>query len=347
MFEMRKTESSYSISKLFPNIQIDTLFDSGSQANLIYADLVKKMNLETMPHHKSYPSGWITKDANLQVTRKCVFRFAIIANIIDEVELDVVPLDISGILLGNLYLYDMKDIFHRFENKYHLFKKNIVRAHRKNLSLSLATAGCDVKLKAELVDMVNQYGDMFQETKGFPPKRGFEHKIKLQQNCPLPNIGMYRMSIMESLEIKKQVQKLLDKGVIRPSTSPCDSPIVLVRKKDGTWCMCLDYQALNKITINNQYPLPRIDDFLDQLKNAKYFTKLDSRSGYHQVRIAEEDIWKTACKTKQGFFEWLVMPFGLCNASDTFMRVVNDVLRSFIDEFVIVYLDDILIFNKS
>ena len=147
-------------------------------------------------------------------------------------------------------------------------------------------AGCDIELKAELVDVVNQYGDVFQEPKGLPPKRGIQHEIQLHQDCPLPNIGMYRMSIMESLEIKKQVQELLDKGVILPSTSPCGSPIVLVPKKDGTWLMCVEYQALNKITIKNQYPLPRIDDLLDQLKNAKYFTKLDLRNGYHQVRIA-------------------------------------------------------------
>ena len=108
---------------------------------------------------------------------------------------------------------------------------------------------------------------------------------------------MYRMSILKSLEIKKQVQELLDKGVIHPSTSPCGSPIVLVPKKYA-WCMCVDYRALNKITIKNRYPLPKIDDFLDQLKNAKYFTKLDLRSGYHQIRITEEDIWKTTFKTK-------------------------------------------------
>ena len=111
--------------------------------------------------------------------------------------------------------------------------------------------------------------------------------------------------------------------------------------------MCVDFMALNKITVNNSYPLPRIDDLLDQLKDAKYFTKLDLRSGYHQVRIVEEDIWKIAFKTRQALFEWLFMPFGLSNAPATFLRVMNDVLRTFIDELIIVYLDYILIIMKS
>jgi hypothetical protein len=157
---------------------------------------------------------------------------------------------------------------------------------------------------------------------------------------------MYRMLVMENGEIKKQIQELIDKGVIMPSTSPCRSPIVLVPKKHGTWHMCVDFRALNKITIKKCYPLPRIDDFLDQLKYAMYFTKLYLRSGYHHIRIVEGDTWKTIFKTNQGLFEWMVMPFGLCNAPATFMRVMNDVLRPFLDDCVILYLDDILIFRK-
>ena len=122
---------------------------------------------------------------------------------------------------------------------------------------------------------------------------------------------------------------------------------MLVRKKDGSWRMCIDFRELNKITIKNRYPLPRIDDLLDQLKNFFYFTKLDLCSGYYQIRVAEQDAWKISFKTKQGFFEWLFMPFGLCNASVNFMSVMNDVFRPFLDEFLIVYLDDILIFNNS
>jgi hypothetical protein len=112
------------------------------------------------------------------------------------------------------------------------------------------------------------------------------------------------------------------------------------------WRMCIDFRVLNKITINNRYPFPIIDELLDQLKNVVYFTKLDLRSGYHQIRIAESDIWKTAFKTKEGLFEWLVMPFGLYISPTTFMRVMNDVFRHYIDDFFIIYLDDILIFSQ-
>jgi hypothetical protein len=169
----------------------------------------------------------------------------------------------------------------------------------------------------------------------------------LQQDIPLPNIGMYRLSVLENAEIKKLVQEMVEQGVIRPSASPCGSPIILVPKKDGTWRMCVDFRALNKITIKNRYPLPHIDDLLDQLKHVVYFTKLDLKSGYHQIKVAEQDIWKTAFKTKQGLFKWLVMPFGLTNAFATFMRVMNDVFGPFIYEFVIVYLDDIIIFSRT
>ena len=125
-----------------------------------------------------------------------------------------------------------------------------------------------------MVEVVNQYDEMFQEQKEFPPKRGIQHQIQLQQDFILPNIGMYTMSVMESVEIKKKIQEFLDKGIIRTSTSSCGSPIVLVPKKDGTLCMCADVHALNKITVKNRYPLPRIDDLLDQLKHAKNFTRL-------------------------------------------------------------------------
>jgi hypothetical protein len=153
-------------------------------------------------------------------------------------------------------------------------------------------------IKKELIDIVYKYDDIFQEPNGLPPKREIKHEIRLQHDSPLPNVGMYRMSVVEITVIKKQVHGLFYQGVIMPISSPCGSLIVMVPNKDGTWRMCVDYQALNKIRMKNRYPLPHIDDLLDQLKNVVYFTKLDLHSGYHQIRVTEQDAWKTSFKTK-------------------------------------------------
>ena len=289
----------------------------------------------------------------------------------DEVDLDAVTLDICGIVLGSPYMYDRKAIFYRETNMYYITKHGIeyiVRAHCMKTNISLVSAnqmkrlinasknfvlmivkakdveqtesfkGCDPKLKKDLIKVVFDYDILFQEPKGLRPKREIQHEIHLLQDAPLPNIGMYRSSIVENAEIKKQVQELIERGVIQPSSSMCGSPIVLVPKKDVTWRMCIDYRALNIITIKNRYPLPRIDDLLDKLKNATFFTKLDLQSDYHQIQIHDNYIWKSTFKTKQGLYEWMVMCFGICNSPATFTRVMNGVLRPFIDDFIIVYL---------
>jgi hypothetical protein len=224
----------------------------------------------------------------------------------------------------------------------------ILSQNKRKIVATSRVSATDLSTQQKQVDkVVEEYSNILSSPTGVPLHYQVKHPIDLTPGASLPNGPVYRRSLLENEEIKRQIQELLNKGHIRPSSSPCGSPIVLVQKKDGTWQLCIDYRALNKITVINQYSIPRIDDFLDQLTEAKYFSKIDLKSGYHQVPIEQTDVWKTAFKSKEGLFEWLVMPFGLTNAPATFMRMMDDILRPFTNTFVVVYLDDILIYNKT
>ena len=161
-----------------------------------------------------------------------------------------------------------------------------------------------------------------------------------------PHKSPYKLSPAEMDELKRQIETLLEQGWIRPSSSPYGSPILFIPKKDGKWRMCIDYRALNRITVKNRYPLPKVDELMDRLHGARYFTKIDLYSGYHQIRVQESNIEKTAFVSRYGSFEYLVMPFGLCNAPATFQRIMNTILRDGLDKFVLVFLDDILVYSR-
>ncbi|GJV34688.1 reverse transcriptase domain-containing protein [Tanacetum coccineum] len=202
--------------------------------------------------------------------------------------------------------------------------------------------------KIDDIPIVREYVDVFPEDlPGLPPLRQVEFRIDLVAGATPVARSPYRLAPSEMQELSSQLQELQDKGFIRPSHSPWGAPVLFVKKKDGSFRMCIDYRELNKLTVKNRYPLPRIDDLFDQLQGARYFSKIDLRSGYHQLRVHEEDIPKTAFRTRYGHFEFTVMPFGLTNAPAVFMDLMNRVCKLYLDKFVIVFIDDILIYSKT
>ena len=214
--------------------------------------------------------------------------------------------------------------------------------------LVCALKGDKIELKVEDIPVVKEFLDVFSEDlPGLPPNREVEFTIDLVPSIGPISKAPYRMAPTELKELKEQLQDLLDKGFIWPSASPYDAPVLFVKKKDGSMRLCIDYRELNKVTIRNKYPLPQIDDLFDQLQGAQVFSKIDLRSGYHQLKVREDDMPKTAFRTRYGHYEFFVMPFDLTNAPAVFMDLMNRVFQEYLDRFVIVFIDDILVYSKS
>jgi hypothetical protein len=198
------------------------------------------------------------------------------------------------------------------------------------------------------IPVVCEFSDVFPEDlPGLPPERDVEFVIELKPDMAPISRRSYRMPPNELAELKTQLQDLLEKGFIRPSSSPWGCPTIFVKKKDQTLWMCVDYRPLNEVTIKKKYPLPRIDILFDQLTGARVFSKIDLQLGYHQICIRPEDVPKTAFTTLYGLFEYLVMSFGLTNAPAHFTYLMNSVFMPELDKFVVVFIDDILIYSKN
>jgi hypothetical protein len=202
-------------------------------------------------------------------------------------------------------------------------------------------------LAAESISMVEVMDVFSEELPGMPPEREVEFYIDLIPGTAPIVKRPYRMAPTELAELKPQIEELQQKGYIRPSSSPWGSQVLFVTKKDGSMRMRIDYRSLNEVTIKNKYPLPWIDDLFDQLQGANYFSKIDLRSGYHQLRIKEADVQKTTFVTRYRQYEFTIMPFGLTNALAFFMNLMNKVFMEELDKFVVVFIDDILIYSKS
>jgi len=207
----------------------------------------------------------------------------------------------------------------------------------------------DNEYQMQYKDLCRKYKDIFKTElpDGLPPAREVDHEIKLVNGAVPPKKKLYRLSWQEEEVLKDRIQELLNQGFIRPSQSPYGAPVIFTKKKNGTLRMCVDYRALNSVTIKNSYPLPRIDQMFDKLQKSQVFSSLDCTSGYHQIRVKTKDIEKTAFNTRYGQYEYLVVPFGLCNAPATFQGMVQQIFMTAIDDYLEIFIDDLLVHSSS
>ncbi|MCH83009.1 hypothetical protein A2U01_0003823, partial [Trifolium medium] len=337
-------------------IDVVVLVDSGASHNFISSQITAALGLPITPMAaKRIKLGDGHKVVSLGMCKGVRLNLGQI-----EVEVDALVLDLGGldVILGVSWLctlgqvmMDWKALSMKFEHKGKtIMLQGATKAKQGFLNSFLEDShserngewwlkNLENRIKQEVVvnvtlrDLLNQYSEVFQEHIRLPPERSQVHQIKLFADQGPVSVRPYRYPHHQKEEIERQVSELLEAGVIRPSMSAFSSPIILVKKKDGSWRMCVDYRALNKATIPDKYPIPIVDELLDELFGAAVFSKIDLKSGYHQIRVKEEDVHKTAFRTHNGHYEYLVMPFGLMNAPATFQSTMNDIFRPFLRKF--------------
>jgi hypothetical protein len=324
------------------------LFDSSATHSFISSKCGTKVGLYFYPTKGTYmiatPGGKITSN---QIYRKVPIQLG--SNLIKT---DLLLLDLEGmdVLLGMDWMtrhrvsFDISSRAVEIDSLDH--EPTILYLPQRECNNSCAYAVEGIKLRD--IPIVCEYPDVFpDDLPGIPPDRDIEFIIELQPGTAPISKRPYRMPPNELAELKIQLQDLLDKGFICPSASPWGCPALFVKKKDNSLRLCVDYRPLNAVTMKNKYPLPRIDILFDQLAGARIFSKIDLCSKYHQIKIRPSDIPKIAFSTRYGLYEYLVMSFGLTNAPAYFMYLMNSVFMQELDKFIVVFIDDILIYSKN
>lgn len=353
-------------------IEVVVLIDSGASHNFISPEITTALGLQITPMaaktirlgdgHKVLSKG-LCEGVRISLGSQ---TFVVDALVLELGGLDVV-LGVSWLSTLGKVVVDWKDLSMqflyegkminlqsqgRFQGRQGCLQSFLEDKHRRGGEDWWWTNHDEVEATSEVgheevTKLLGQFFDVFQEKITLPPERKQVHQIKLFPEHGPINVRPYRYPHHQKEEIEKQVTELLIAGVIRPSMSAFSSPVILVKKKDGSWRMCVDYRALNKATVPDKYPIPIVDELLDELYGATIFSKIDLKSGYHQIRVHENDVEKTAFRTHNGHYEYLVMPFGLMNAPATFQATMNDIFRPYLRSFVLVFFDDILVYSRN
>ncbi|KAL0553582.1 hypothetical protein IC582_007482 [Cucumis melo] len=354
---------------LICNVPADVLFNPGATHSFVSSIFLTKLNRMLEPLSEGL--AIYTPVGDVLLVNEVLRNYEVLVEGISLL-VDLLPLELQrlNVILGMdfLFAHHASMDCHKKEVVFKKpgFAEVVFRGMRNVVSRSLISVlkaekllrkGCTAflahivvvqreKLKPEDVPVVKEFLDVFpDDLSGLPPDREIEFTIELLPGTAPISQAPYRMAPSELKELKMQLQELVDKRYIRPSVSPWGAPVLFVKKKNGTLRLCIDYRQLNKVRIRNKYPLPRIDDLFDQLKGAALFSKIDLRSGYHQLKVRESDIAKPAFRTRYEHYEFRVMPFGLTNAPAVFMDLMNRIFHRYLDQFVIVFIDDILVYS--
>ncbi|XP_025628555.1 uncharacterized protein [Arachis hypogaea] len=321
---------------------IRVLMDGGNSDNFIHPALVRRLAVPV--HHSPIFKVEMGNGALLQCEGEVRDLPVSIQDHLLLISAFVLPIASEELVLGDIWLETLDTHLVNYRKKFITF---MVGAEMVTLQDTPPLLELPSDLAPDLATILRDYSVVFQVPKGLPPPRVHDHTIPLLPGTLPIKVRPYRYPHSQKAEIEQIVAEMLAEGIIQPSTSPFSSPVLLVKKKGGSWRFCTDYRALNHATIKDSFPMPTVDELLDELFGARFFSKLDLRSGYHQIRVRPGDCFKMAFRTHQGLYEWLVMPFGLTNVPATFQCLMNSIFSEVLRKFVLVFFDDILVYSAD